>query len=131
MGSCVRRYAKTCSEAERVPAAEGLKEMLIAQELPTATVLPQLSVSEKLAAPAPVRETMTPPRAPLPEFVKVSVCTVDVVPTACEGNVNAPGVSDGMGPVTPIPVTGRTASGMDAFELIVRLAVSVSVAVGE
>jgi hypothetical protein len=64
-----------------VPRAAGLKVTLMVQFLPAATLLPQVLVCAKSEALVPVKETPTPVKAVVPEFVTVTVLAALVVPT--------------------------------------------------
>lgn len=71
--------------------AAGVKTTLTVQELPALTVVLQVLVCAKLAVFAPVTAMAMPVRPAFPEFVRVTVCAVDDVPTACEGKVSDAG----------------------------------------
>jgi hypothetical protein len=122
--------SRTTSEADTVPAEAGVKVTLIEQELPTATVRPQVvGVSEK-APFAPVNRMMKFVRVAVPVFVSVTVCPADVLPTSCEVKVSEVG-ENVAGTATPMPLRGRSVCGMGLFDSMLRVDVSVPTAVGE
>ena len=67
----------------RAPAAIGVKVTLMAQAAPAATLEPQVLVWEK----SPVAVMLVMLRAPLPVLLRVTVCALLLVPTACAGKV--------------------------------------------
>src|SRR5207249_2050128 len=90
----------------RVPDAVGENVTLMAQFPPTATELPQLSVSAK----SPLVEIVVIAKAAEPVFVSVTVCAALVVPTVWLAKVSEVGERDGMG-VVAVQVLGRGAVG--------------------
>ena len=62
----------TVREPERLPVADGLKVMLMAQLLPAASKVPQLLDCVKSAALEPETEMPLIPRAALPELLRVT-----------------------------------------------------------
>jgi hypothetical protein len=93
----------TVSVADAVPADAGVKTMLITQDPPAATVVPQVLVCAKLAASAPPIAMAMPVRSAFPEFPRVIACPLDEVPTACDAKVSDGGervaMGEGGGPV--------------------------------
>jgi hypothetical protein len=73
--------------AERAPATAGVNTTLSVQVLPAATVVPQLSVSAKLAASVPVTAIFNPFKLALPVFLTAIVCAAEETPTVCAVNV--------------------------------------------
>ena len=123
--------SRITSEADTVPAAAGAKVMLIEQELPIATVKPQVvGVSEK-AVFAPVSSIMKFVRVAVPVFVRVTVFPADVLPTSCVAKVSEVGENVTTGAATLVPLRAKIASGMGAFDSMVRVELSVPGAVGE
>ena len=68
-------------DAVRVPVAEGVNVMLIAQEAPAATDVPQLLVCAKSLAFVPVMAMLVIASAAFPVLLKVTTCAALVVPT--------------------------------------------------
>ena len=73
--------------AERAPATAGVNTTLSVQALPATSVVPQLSVSAKLAASVPATAIFNPFKSALPVFLSEIVCGADATPTVCAANV--------------------------------------------
>src|SRR5205814_4861806 len=83
---CVPLSSTTCREAERAPAADGLKVTVTVQVPPAATVAPHVVVLAKSAALVPLR--------PIDEMLRVSVpavlSTVNANPLRSEARRGGP-----------------------------------------
>src|SRR5437660_2191944 len=111
----------------RVPDAVGENVTLMAQFPPTATELPQLSVSAK----SPLVEIVVIAKAAEPVFVSVTVCAALVVPTVWLAKVSEVGerLAIGVG-AEPLPVTPVVGALPEAFKVPLQLPVSVPNTVG-
>src|SRR5256884_521796 len=112
----------------RVPDAVGENVPLMAQFPPTATELPQLSVSAK----SPLVEIVVIAKAAEPVFVSVTVCAALVVPTVWLAKVSEAGerlavVVDAV----PVPVRPAVCGLSEALSVTLKLPVRVPDAVGE
>src|ERR1700761_5178446 len=77
--------------AVREPALAGVKTTLTLHDAAALTVAPQLSVSVKLAASAPVMVIFTPLRSAFPLFFREIVWAAEAVATACVAKVRLAG----------------------------------------
>jgi len=82
----------------------GEKVTLIVQLAPTATELPQALVAANSEAAAPVTVTLVIESALVPPLVRVTICAVLVLLTACPGKESDAGASVTAGPV-PLPLS--------------------------
>ena len=111
-----------------MPDAVGENVTLMAQFPPTATELPQLSVSAK----SPLVEIVVIAKAAEPVFVSVTVCAALVVPTVWLAKVSEAGerlavVVDAV----PVPVRPAVCGLPEALSVTLKLPVRVPDAVGE
>lgn len=83
----------------RVPLCVGVKVTLMLQAPPAATLGPQVLAWEK----SPLIVMLLRVRVALPVFVRVRVCGLLLVPTACEANVREVAERLAAGP-PPAPV---------------------------
>ena len=67
--------------AARLPAAEGVNLIVMAQLAPAATLTPQLLVWAKSLAFAPKTAILEMLKAELPELLRVTACAALLVPT--------------------------------------------------
>lgn len=85
----------------RLPAAVGVKIIEIVQLAPTATLVPQLVVSEK----SPDAAIELSASAAVPELVSVTACAALVVPVVCDAKVRLIGEKVAVGvAASPVPL---------------------------
>jgi len=82
------------------PLALGLKVTLTLHEAPAPTLEPQVLVWEK----SPLIAMLVMVSVEVPLFVRVKLCGVLLVPTACEAKVRDAGEKLTAGPPVPVPV---------------------------
>jgi hypothetical protein len=111
----------------RVPAAVGVKVMLIVQLAPGDTELPQVLLSVKSAGFVPVRETLVILSAVLPTLVSVTAWAALEVPTGVDGKTKLD--ADNFTCV-PVPVSAMDCGLPASLSLMDTEAVRVPAAVG-
>lgn len=80
---------------------------------------------------APVMATLVSVSVPLPLFVSVTVCGVEVLPTLIAANVKLPGESETKGDAVPVPLRVTVWVPGEALSLNVSAPVAEPEAVGE
>jgi hypothetical protein len=98
---------RTSIEADRAPAAVGLKFTVMVHVPLAATGAPQLLVATKSVALAPATVMVATCRVPAPELRRVMVCAALVDPVAVLENVTLVGVSVTTGAAVAAPVPLR------------------------
>jgi len=117
----------TVSAPVRVPLAVGVKVMLNVQDAWTATLPPQLLVSEK----SPLVETLLIVRVPVPVLLRVTGCDALAVPTAWLAKARVLGETPATGAGTkPVPVRLICCGLPVALSVTVRVPVRFPLAVG-
>jgi hypothetical protein len=110
----------TLTFAVRVPEAVGVNVTLMEQDAPAATDPPQVLVSEKSPAFAPVMLTLVTVNVAVPLLVRVTTKGALDVPTVWLANARLAGVNTTLAAM-PVPVSGTVCG------LVLPLSVMVSV----
>jgi len=119
------------SNANTLPAAEGVQVTLIVQLAPAATLDPQLLVCAKSLELAPVSATLPMPKGAPPAFVRVTLLAVLVVPTDWLPKARLPAEKLAAGdPPMPVPTSAILGLKQPEVHVSETLPVSAPLALG-